>query len=74
MKPNDHTRSAVFCPCQGGHYRSLRPKLMQYMHVAFARFEGEADRAYDAKISPSRWIELSTCCCGSPGHWQRMMK
>ena len=29
---------------------------------------------YDAKISPSRWIELSTCSCGSPGHWQRMMK
>ena len=30
--------------------------------------------AYDAKISPSRWIELNTCSCGSPGHWQRMMK
>jgi hypothetical protein len=29
---------------------------------------------YDAKISPSRRIELSTCSCGSPGHWQRIMK
>jgi hypothetical protein len=34
----------------------------------------ETDRIYDLKISPSRWIELSTCSCGSPGHWQRMMK
>jgi len=34
----------------------------------------ETDHIYDPKISPSRWIELSTCSCGSPGHWQRMMK
>jgi hypothetical protein len=34
----------------------------------------ETDHIYDLKISPSRWIELSTCSCGSPGHWQRMMK
>ena len=27
-----------------------------------------------AKISPRRRIEPSTCSCGSPGHWQRMMK
>jgi hypothetical protein len=30
--------------------------------------------AYEAKISPSRWIEPSTGACGSPGHWQRMIK
>ena len=34
----------------------------------------ETDRIYDLKISPSRWIELSTCSCGSPGHWHRIMK
>jgi hypothetical protein len=27
--------------------------------------------AYEAKISPSRWIEPSTCSCGSPGQWRR---
>jgi hypothetical protein len=27
-----------------------------------------------AKISPSRWIVANVCCCGNPGHWQRMMK
>ena len=31
-------------------------------------------KTYDPKISPSRWIEFSACSCGSPGHWQRMMK
>jgi hypothetical protein len=34
----------------------------------------ETDHIYDLKISPSRWIELSTRSCGNPGHWQRMMK
>jgi hypothetical protein len=47
----------------------------EVLAIVFARFEGEISRnPYDAKISPSRWIELSTCSCGSPGHWQRMMK
>ena len=30
--------------------------------------------AYDANISPSRWIKLSTRSCDSFGHLQRMLK
>jgi hypothetical protein len=41
---------------------------------AFARQYDEPAETYDAKISPSRWIEFSTRSCGSPGHWHRMMK
>jgi hypothetical protein len=41
---------------------------------AFAGMTRMEANPYDAKISPSRRIELSTRSCGSPGHWQRMMK
>ena len=43
--------------------------------TGFACLEDENRRIpYDAKISPSRWIEFNTCSCGNPGHWHRIMK
>jgi hypothetical protein len=60
----------------GGQWRrAFFPHLCEFPQVDFACLEDENRRIpYAAKISPSRWIEFNTCSCGSPGHWQRMMK
>src|SRR3954447_8195416 len=44
------------------------------MHEVYSSVCSVRGEPYHAKISPRRWIELSTCCCGNPGHWQRIMK
>src|SRR5271170_6161395 len=51
-----------------GHRKGYRGGKQEF------RYELHLSHPYEAKISPSRRIDASACSCGSPGHWQRMMK
>jgi hypothetical protein len=66
------TRSAMNFPWPVSS-RRLAARRTRSLRVEDGALD-ETDHIYDLKISPSRWIEPSTCSCGSPGHWQRMMK
>ena len=70
-------RIQAFAPCSG-QGQALDPRFRggdgNSLETLAPFSVGALLSRYDAKISPSLWIELSTCSCGSPGHWQRMMK